>query len=78
MKRIYGLSASPRKSDCALARFGCALKKMENLMPEDRKPPGTLTLLKLLAIGDDEISAGLTAPARQVVARLKAKQGATC
>lgn len=33
----------------------------------------TLTLLKLLAIGNRDIEAGRTKPAREVIARLKAK-----
>jgi PHD/YefM family antitoxin component YafN of YafNO toxin-antitoxin module len=31
----------------------------------------TLTLLKILAIGNQDIEAGCTAPARDVIARLK-------
>jgi prevent-host-death family protein len=36
----------------------------------------TLALLKLLALGNNDIAAGNTAPARDVIARLKAKANA--
>jgi prevent-host-death family protein len=36
----------------------------------------TLALLKLLALGNSDVEAGNTAPAREVIARLKAKANA--
>ncbi len=69
------LDLAERREPMVITQNGEAKAVIQDVVSFERTQE-TLALLKLLALGNQEIEAGKTKPARQVIERLRSKRGA--